>query len=460
MGGERLHMHKNTHTADAKDVVLMTEGSIPKTIIKFAIPLFFGSLFQQLYNTADSLIVGIFLGNDALAAVSSSGSLIFLLVGFFNGVFIGAGTVIARQYGAKNTEMVQKTIHTSIAFGLVSGLALAVVGVMLTPTLLRLMGTPEEVMVNSAVYFRIYFMGSVSFVMYNSLVGILQSVGDSRRPLIYLAISSITNVILDLLFVGVLGFGVGAAALATIISQTLSAILCLNYLLKVPTDYKVTLSKIAFDKESLRLIIKNGLPAGVQNSIISLANVVVQSNINAFGKLAMAGCGAYSKIEGFGFLPVTCFAMSLTTFIGQNLGAKEYERAKKGAQFGLICSVTIAQVVGIFIYFVAPTLIAAFTKDPQVIAFGVSQARTVTLFYSLLAFSHCAAGILRGAGKPVVPMNIMLSIWCVLRITYITIIIKFIPEITAIFWAYPLTWALSSIIFLIYLLKSDWLHAF
>lgn len=439
---------------------LMTEGSIWKKIIAFAIPLFLGNLFQQLYNTADSLIVGNFLGSNALAAVSSSGNLIFLMVGFFNGIAMGAGVVIARYYGARDIDRVQKALHTTIAFGITAGILLTVIGVVMAPIILVWMGTPEDVLPNSVVYFRIYFCGSLAFVLYNIFVGILQSIGDSRRPLIYLIISSAVNIVLDLLFVAVFHFGVGSAALATIISQFVSAILCLRHLLKAPADYRVSLKKIRFHMPLLRQIISNGLPAGVQNSIIAFANVVVQSNINSFGKMAVAGCGAYSKIEGFGFLPITCFALSLTTFVSQNLGAKQYERAKKGARFGILCSIIMAEFVGIVINVFAPTLIAAFNNDPQVVAFGTTQARTVTLFYFLLAFSHCIAGILRGAGKSTVPMFVMLCCWCIIRVTYITVIVHFIPVINVIFWAYPLTWTLSSIVFLIYFLKADWVHGF
>lgn len=439
---------------------LMTEGSIWKKIITFAIPLFLGNLFQQLYNTADSLIVGNFLGSNALAAVSSSGNLIFLMVGFFNGIAVGAGVVIARYYGARDTDRVQQAIHTTIAFGITAGILLTAFGVILAPKILILMGTPEDVLPNSVVYFRIYFCGSLAFVLYNIFVGILQSVGDSKRPLMYLVISSIINILLDLLFVAVFHFGVGAAAFATIISQFVSAVLCLVHLLKAPSDYRVSLKKIRFHIPLLRQIISNGLPAGIQNSIIAFANVVVQSNINSFGKMAVAGCGAYSKIEGFGFLPITCFALSLTTFVSQNLGAKQYERAKKGARFGILCSIIMAEIVGIIINIFAPALIAAFNNDPQVISFGTTQARTVTLFYFLLAFSHCIAGILRGAGKSTVPMFVMLCCWCVIRVTYITVIVHFIPVINVIFWAYPLTWTLSSIVFLIYFLKADWVHGF
>ncbi|WP_455619033.1 MATE family efflux transporter [Eisenbergiella sp.] len=444
----------------AQQTTLMTEGSIWKKIIAFAIPLFLGNLFQQLYNTADSLIVGNFLGSEALAAVSSSGSLIFLMVGFFNGIAIGAGVVIGRYYGAREIEKVQKAIHTTIAFGLAAGVLLTLIGVCLTPQLLIWMGTPADVLPNSITYFRIYFCGSLAFVLYNIFVGILQSVGDSRHPLVYLIISSVVNILLDLLFVGVFRFGVGSAALATIISQFVSAILCIIRLSRSPEDYRVHIRKIRFDLFFLKQIIQNGLPSGFQNSIISIANVVVQANINSFGKMAMAGCGAYSKIEGFGFLPITCFAMSMTTFISQNLGAKKYDRAKKGARFGILCSITMAELVGVLIYAFAPVLIAAFNNDPEVIAYGTTQARTVTLFYFLLAFSHCVAGILRGAGKATVPMLVMMCCWCIIRITYISIVVKIIPVINVIFWAYPLTWTLSSIIFLIYFLKADWIHGF
>ena len=446
--------------ASSGGATLMTEGSIWRKIVTFAIPLFFGNLFQQLYNTADSLIVGNFLGSDALAAASSSGSLIFLLVGFFNGISVGAGVVIARYFGARDKDNLSKAIHTDVAFGLVAGTLLTVIGLILAPRILIWMGTPEDVLANSVVYFRVYFCGSLAFVMYNIFVGIMQSVGDSRHPLIYLIISSVINIVLDLLFVGVFHWGVGSAALATIISQFVSAFLCLFRLMRIKTDYRIEIKKIRFHKRHLKMIISYGLPSGLQNSIISFANVIVQSNINSFGKMAVAGCGAYSKIEGFGFLPITCFAMALTTFIGQNLGAQKYDRVKKGARFGIVCSVILAEVVGLCIYGLAPLFIAAFNNDPQVIAFGTAQARTVTLFYFLLSFSHCVAGILRGAGKSTVPMLVMLVCWCVIRITYITATIHFIQDIRVIFWAYPLTWALSSVIFMIYFLKGSWMQGF
>ncbi|MBQ6796655.1 MAG: MATE family efflux transporter [Clostridia bacterium] len=440
--------------------VSMTSGSISKSIINFAIPIFFGNLFQQLYNTVDSLVVGRFLDENALAAVSSSGPLIFLLVGFFNGVATGAGVLISKYYGAKDNDSVEAAVHTDIAFGLIMGIVLTVVGVALTPQILIWMGTPQSVLPNSIVYFRIYFLGSLALVMYNTNVGILQAVGDSRHPLYYLIFSSILNVILDILFIGVMGFGVGSAAFATVLSQFVSAVLSTVRLVRSDTVCRVNLRRIRIDRRMLSRIIKLGLPSGVQNSMISIANIFVQSNINAFDVNAVAGCGSYSKLEGFAFLPITSLAVSMTTFIGQNLGARQFERAKKGARFGIFASMLLAETVGVIIYVFSPQLIALFKSDPEIVRFGVLQARTEGLFYLFLAFSHCIAGIMRGAGKAVVPMLTMMACWCVIRVTYITLMIRMIPNIQVVFWAYPLTWTLSSIVFLIYFLKADWVHGF
>lgn len=438
----------------------LLNGSIWKGIVSFAIPLFLGNLFQQMYNTADSLIVGNILGSDALAAVSSSGSLIFLLVGFFNGIAVGAGVVISKYFGAKDYENLKKAVHTDVAFGLVAGVLLTVIGMALAPQILVWMGTPEEVLPNSILYFRMYFAGSLAFVMYNIVMGILQAVGDSRHPLYYLIFSSIINVALDLLFVGVFGWGVASAAAATAISQAASALLCFIRLVRTKEVYQVDVREIRFHRTQLRQIIQIGLPSGMQNSIISIANIVVQSNINKFGVMAVAGCGVYSKIEGFAFLPITCFAMSLTTFIGQNLGARQLERAKKGAVFGIFCSMSLAELVGLCVFFLMPYLAAAFDDNMAVVEIATKQAHVEALFYCLLAFSHCIAGIVRGAGKSTVPMLVMLASWCLIRITYITVTVHFIPKLSVIFWAYPLTWSISSIIFLLYFVKGKWLYGF
>ena len=438
----------------------MLEGSIWQGLVSFAIPIFLGNLFQQLYNTADTLIVGNFIGKEALAAVSSSANLIFMIIGLLQGTALGAGVLIAKYYGAQDKENLHLAVHTGLAFGLVGGLVLTVVGVVLTPQLLRWMGTPADVLPNSIAYFRTYFYGCLAVFLYNIAVGILQAVGDSRHPLYYLILSSFINVALDLLFVAVFRWGVASAAAATVISQAASAGLCIWQLVRSSDDYRVNLRDIRFNLPMLRQIVRFGLPSGIQNSVIGLANVVVQANINAFGSDAMAGCGSYAKIEGFGFLPVTCFAMGLATFVSQNLGAKQYDRVRRGARFGLLCSVIAAEAVGAIIFFAAPFLISLFNSDPDVVRYGTVQAQTEVFFYGFLALSHCIAGILRGAGKAMVPMVIMLSIWCVLRIAYISLMVRLIPNIQMVFTAYPLTWFLSSVIFIIYYRKADWIHTF
>lgn len=442
------------------DMVTLTEGAIWKKIVLFAWPVFLGQLFQQLYNMVDSLIVGWFLGDQALAAVTSSGNLIFMFVGFFNGVAMGAGVIIARCFGAKDYDTLDKAIHTNVALGLITGVFLTVLGMASTPIILRLMGTPADVLPSSISYFRIYFSGAMFTVMYNIFVGILQSMGDSKHPLYYLIITSILNVFLDLLFVGGFHLGVGSAALATTISQGISALLCVIQMLRMKGPGRLEIKKIRIHKQSLKEIIRYGLPAGVQNSVIGFANVVVQGNINSFGMAAIAGCGTYSKLEGFAFLPITCFAQALTTFVGQNLGAKKYDRVKKGSAFGLICSVLIAEAIGVFFFFSLPQLISFFNGSPEVIAYGTRHGRITVLFFFLLAFSHGAAGILRGAGRSATPMVTMLVCWCVIRVIYITVGLHFVPRLETLSWGYPLTWACSSVVFAICLLKMDWLHTF
>ena len=437
----------------------MTEGSIGKRITLFAMPIFLGNLFQQLYNTADSLIVGNFLGSNALAAVSSSGSLIFMLIGFLSGMSIGAGVVIARYFGAGDRENMDLAIHTTVAFGLAASVVMTLIGVLLSPQILRLMATPEVVMGDSVTYLRIYFAGSVGFVMYNIFVGILQAVGDSRHPLYYLIVSSLVNIVLDITFIAGFGMGVEGAAIATVISQLVSALLCLIQLTCRQKNCRLYLRRIAFTPRLLKQIIRMGLPSGLQNSIIAFANVVVQSNINSFGELAMAGVGAYSKIEGFGFLPITSFTMALTTFIGQNLGAGQYERARKGAAFGIRATVALAELIGVAVFLLAPWLISAFDSNPEVISIGVAKARTSTLFFFLLAFSHAVSAVLRGAGRAIVPMTVMLVFWCVVRVGFLTITVPLTHSILMLYWVYPLTWALSSLTFLIYYKKADWLHS-
>ena len=440
--------------------ISLIEGPIWKGMLMFALPVFLGNVFQQLYNAFDAWCVGNYIGDEALAAVSSSGSLIFMMVSFFSGLAMGAGVIIARAFGAKQYDTMHKAIHTAIAFGLITGVLLTALGVTFTPVILQWMGTPEEVLPQSILYFRYYFYGALFTVLYNIFVGILHAVGDSRHPLYYLIFSTFVNIGLDMLFVAVLGWGVGSAAIATTISQGISALLCFVHMLRVDAPYRIQIRQIRIDKKSLVDIVRYGLPSGVQNSVIAIANVVVQTNINSFGKSAMAGCGSYSKLEGFAFLPVTCFSQALSTFVGQNLGAGRHDRVKKGVVFGVICSCVTAEIVGVLSYLFAPQLIGFFSSSSEAITFGVQHMRTICLFYFLLAFTHCIAGVMRGAGKASVPMFTMLACWCVIRVSYISVAVKLVNRLTTVSWAYPLTWSLSSIVLLIYFLKADWIHNF
>ena len=438
----------------------MTTGAPWRRITAFALPVLLSQVFQQLYNTVDALIVGRFLGDEALAAVTSSGPLIFLLVSFFEGLTLGAGVAISRYFGANDPARVERAIHTNILVSAISGLLLTGLGVWLTPHILRWMDTDPEVLPDAIDYFRYYFTGVLAVVLYNACKSIMNALGDSRRPLYYLLLSSAVNVLLDLLFIAGLGWGVWSAAVATTISQAVSMVLCLIHLSGRHAAFRLQWSKLRVDRELFGEIVRYGLPSGIQNCIVSLANVVVQANINTFGKLAVAGCGTYSKLEGFAFLPITSFTMALTTYTGQNLGARQYDRAKKGARFGILCAITVAELIGLALYILMPQLARLFTQTPEVIQMATRQARTIAPFFFLLAYSHAVASVCRGAGKSIVPMVIMLGVWCVLRITYITLIMRVSHELLFLYLAYPITWSISSIIYFLYYHFSDWIHGF
>ncbi|MCQ2086862.1 MAG: MATE family efflux transporter [Bacilli bacterium] len=436
----------------------LTVGKPWKQIVIFSLPLIVSFLFQNLYNIADSIIVGNFLGDESLAAVSSSGSFVFLFTSFFIGLSLGCGALIGKFFGEKNKKKLSESIHSAVAIGLVSSIVLTILAEIFSPLLLKVMGTPSDVIGESISYFRAYFIGSTGLVMYAMLNAILQAVGNSRRGLYYLVFASLLNVGLDLILVKPLGvFGAG---LASSISQISSATLAFLFLIKKGTVYQVEIKKIRFYKGVTKKMIMLGIPSGIQNSVIGIANVCVQSFINSFGSAAMAGCGSYSRIEGFAFIPINAFMGAITNFVSQNLGAKEYERAKQGARFGIITSVIVAEIIGGLQYLLAPQLIGLFTSTPECIAIGVQQARTISLFYFLLSYSHCVSAVCRGGGKPVVPMLVMLIDWCVIRVIYINIAMKISHTINLLFWAYPITWTISTIFYIFYYYLSDWVHGF
>ena len=435
----------------ARSSYLMTEGTVWKRIVRFAIPVFIGQLFQQMYNTVDSLIVGKMIGTSALAAVTATGSIIYLIVGFFMGFSMGAGVVIARDIGAGDERAVSRSVHTTVAMGLVATVIMTVLGMLLTPVILGWMGTPEDVFPEAATYLRTYFAGSIGLVFYNLFVGILQASGDSRHPLYYLIFSSVLNAILDFSFIRFLHMGVEGAALATIIGQFVSAVLVMRRLLKTDEVIRFVPKQIRFDRGKLIQIIQIGLPTALQACVIDLANMMIQSYINSFGKLAMAGIGASSKLEGFMFLPVNAFSMAMSTFVAQNLGAGEKERMRKGIKFGLLTSVVVVEALGILMIVFSPQLVALFDSNPEVIRYGTLRGQTCGLFFCLCGFSHVASAVMRGVGKPTVPTIVMLTCWCAVRVITLLTIGRVYHNIMLAIWIYPITWSLSAIVYLFYL---------
>ena len=398
---------------------LMTEGVIWKELLLFSVPLLLGNLFQQLYNAVDSVVVGNYIGAQALAAVGSSAPVINLLVSFFMGLSVGAGVIISRYFGARNMESLQDSIHTSLALTMTAGIFMTLFGIIFSPTILRWIGTPSDVMSSSVLYLRIYFGGILSVMLYNMGSGILRAVGDSKNPLYFLIVSSITNILLDLLFVIVFDMGIAGVGWATLIAQTISAVLTLLLLIKTKQEYKVTLKKIRFHKDKLIEIIRLGLPSGIQNGVVSFSNVIVQSNINAFGSLAMAGCGAYTKIDGFAILPVMSYSMALTTFTGQNMGAKKYDRVKQGARSGIIMSLLTTIAISSLLLIFGEQVLSIFSDNPKVISYGLYMMHVLAPFYIFLAISHAFNGIIRGAGITTIPMIVMITCWCGMRMTWI-----------------------------------------
>lgn len=430
------------------DAIVMTEGSYRSQIIKFAIPLFWGNLFQQMYSSADSLVVGNVIGSNALAAVSSSGSLIMLLIGLFQGLAMGAGVVIAQCIGAKNDQHTREAVATVVAVGFICGFLLTIIGVVLTPQILILMGTPKSIMPESVEFLRVYFLGSMGFVMYNTFISILQANGDSKGPLYYLIASSVVNIAFDIIFIYWLHLSVGFSALATVIAQTFSACLAYNKLRKLKGPSRVDLRHLKIYRPMLKLTIDYGLPSGLQNSLISVSNVVIQSYINMFGAHAVAGIGAYTRVEGFAFLPVTSFTLALTTFVAQNLGAGKIKRIKEGVRFGVILAVLIAEIIGLSVFTFAPQLIALFDPTPSVVAFGVGRARVCGFFFFLVAITHLIASVMRGAGKATIPMLAMMLCWVVVRLAVLLGTKPFFQDIRMANWIYPATWFLSTIVLL------------
>lgn len=435
----------------------MTEGNIWKLLIIFSIPLILGNLLQQMYNTADSIIVGNFVGSNGLAAVGSGTALINLIIAFSQGAAVGAGVIVSQNLGARDKQKTKLAVHTAMCIAIILGVILSAIGVIFSRYLLVWMKTPKSVLKDSVLYLQIYCGGLIFNVIYNMATGILNAAGNSKRPLIYLAIASVTNMILDLVFIKALKWGVKGAAIATDISQALSCVLAVGYLLRVNSDYKLIVKELKIHGNTAKQIIRVGLPTAIQNMVISFSNVLVQSSVNSYGATAMAGYAAYLKIDGFNILPVLSISMAVTTFTGQNVGAKKPDRIKKGMWNALIMGVVYTVIIGVVILLTSHTVLGLFTKDNEVITYGQLAMKYFCPFYFLLGILNILAGTVRGAGKGVPPMLILLFSMCIFRILWIKIALPFYSTIDGVFILYPISWFVGMVLMIIYTKFGKWL---
>ena len=444
-----MSMGKPVRPGRGRDVD-MTTGSIARHIILFALPLLAGNVFQQLYNMVDTWVVGRFVSNEAYAAVGSVGPIVNMLVGFFMGLSSGAGVVISQYYGAKRVEDVQRTVHTTITMTLILGIAFTAIGLGMTPYMLRMMNTPENVLPESTAYLSIYFSGIMGLMLYNAGAGILRAVGDSKRPFYFLVICALLNTALDLLFVIVFRMGVRGVALATILSQTISAILVLIALLRTNECVQVRPKALRLHWPILKKIIRVGIPAAIQMAITSFSNIFVQSYINYFGDACMSGWTTYAKVDAVIFLPMQSIALASTTFVGQNLGCNQVDRAKKGVRTALIMALVSTAVLMVPIIVFAEPVVAFFNAKPEVVAYGSMLLRYVTPFYILCCFNQVYSGALRGAGNTRAPMIIMLSSFVAFRQVYLFVMSRICNEIIPIAMSYPAGWILCATLTTIY----------
>ena len=419
----------------------MTSGSIVRQIVLFALPLMLGNIFQMMYNTVDSIVVGNFVGKEALAAVGSTTMIVNMLVFFFNGFSVGAGVVIAQHFGARDPERLHSAVETTVAVTFVMCAVFTVIGVAGVRPMLRLMSTPDDVFEDSVTYLTIYFWGFSGLLIYNTGSGILRAVGDTTRPLMFLALTSILNIILDLAFVIGLKAGIAGVAYATILSQLVSAVLVLRLLTHTDEIYKLTWRDLRIEWPVLRRIFAVGLPAGIQSVITAFSNVFVQSYINHFGSSCMAGWSCYNKLDQFIMLPMQSTAMAATTFVSQNIGAKQYDRADRGTWTSILLSLGVTLAVAVVLVIFAAPAVRLFSQDPSVIEYGVLFMRSNTFFLLFNCVNHTLAGALRGRGDSRAPMFIMLLSFVLIRQIYLFVVTRFVANTPFLVgFGYPVGW--------------------
>ena len=431
----------------------MTEGNILRHIIAFALPLLVGNLFQQLYNTVDTWVVGNFVNNEAYSAVGTVGPIINMLIGFFLGLSSGAGVVISQYYGAKQHDKVQETVHTAITMTLILGVVFTIIGIAMIPLMLKLIKMPDTVIGEATTYLTIYFSGMMGLMLYNIGAGILRAVGDSQRPFYFLVICALLNTVLDLVFVLVFHMGVAGVALATILSQTISAVLVLITLMRSDNCIRLDLRKLKIHMPMLKKIFKVGIPAALQMAITGFSNIFVQSYINFFGENCMSGWTTYSKVDQLLFLPMQSISLASTTFVGQNLGKNLVQRAKKGVTVSMLIAVGSTVVLMIPVMVFAPGIVAFFNSEPAVVEYGAMLLRWLSPFYVLCCFNQIYSGALRGAGNTRAPMIIMLASFVAFRQVYLFAMSRIWNEIIPIGMSYPAGWLLCSLLTVIYYRK-------
>ncbi|MBP3305465.1 MAG: MATE family efflux transporter [Oscillospiraceae bacterium] len=431
----------------------MTEGSITRHIISFALPLLLGNIFQQLYNTVDTWVIGNYASNEAYSAVGTVGPVINMLIGFFMGLSSGAGVVISQYYGAHREEAVQKAVHTAIVMTLGLAVIFTALGLAITPLMLNFMKMPDDVKPEATTYLTIYFSGIIGLMLYNMGAGILRAVGDSQRPFYFLVVCAILNTVLDLVFVLKLRMGVAGVALATVISQCVSAILVIITLLRTDSCIILRISSLGIHWNTLKKIFSVGIPAALQMAITAFSNVFVQSYINYFGPDCMSGWTTYSKVDQLLFLPMQSIALASTTFVGQNLGSSQPERARRGVRHSLLLAIGSTVILSIPVILFAPSIVAFFNDKQEVVDCGAMLLRWLSPFYILCCFNQIYACALRGAGNSRAPMLIMISSFVVFRQVYLFAMARICNEIIPISMSYPAGWLLCSILTTLYYRK-------
>ena len=451
-----LHLPFHTHHRPVRYDVDMTKGSISRHLINFALPLMVGNLFQQLYNMVDTWVVGNYVSNEAFSAVGTVTPIINTLIGFFLGLSSGAGVVISQYYGAQREEKVKQAVHTSLLLTLLLGVVFTVVGIVMTPMMLRLMKTPAEVAPEQTAYLTIYFAGVMGLLVYNMGSGILRAVGDSRRPFYFLLVSAVLNTGLDLLFVLRFGMGVEGVAYATVIAQGVSAVLTLWVLARAEGSIRLELRSLRLTWRVLQQIIAVGIPAALQMAVTAFSNVFVQGYINYFGADCMSGWTAYTKVDQLVILPVQSIAMAGTTFVGQNLGAGNAQRAHQGTRRALAISLAVTAVLMVPVLVFAPQLTAFFNRKAEVVAYGTLLLRYISPFYLLCCINQIYSGALRGAGNSQVPMVIMLGSFVVFRQIYLYIMSHYISNaLLPLAMGYPAGWLVCSAATLLYYRRAS-----